>query len=219
MNTKIKNYVDVVFAEIPRTQKASELKAEILANMNDHYNELVGAGKTDVQAYAETVENAGDFDVLLKDLIPDSDLKEKIEGFRQKKAQNTAIAIMLYILAVIFPILFSTLFSFTNGPIIGVVLLLVFVACATGLIIYTNMSIPSDVSSYILPKDSFSDGKESMFRSNTFRSLLSFYWTLIVIIYLGISFLTARWDITWLIWIVAVALEQGFKLVYDINKK
>lgn len=39
----------------------------------------------------------------------------------------------------------------------------------------------------------------------------SAYWLFIVFLYLGISFLTQRWDITWLIWILAVAFERFFQ--------
>ena len=35
MNSKIKNYADGLFSDIPRSKKANELKEEILSNMSE----------------------------------------------------------------------------------------------------------------------------------------------------------------------------------------
>ncbi len=47
------------------------------------------------------------------------------------------------------------------------------------------------------------------------------YWTIIVAIYLGVSFLTKRWDITWLIWVVAIFIDAlcSSILSYNADKK
>ena len=46
MNTKIKNYVDVLFNDVPTTRKAQELKEEILADLNEHYASHIAEGKS-----------------------------------------------------------------------------------------------------------------------------------------------------------------------------
>ena len=42
------------------------------------------------------------------------------------------------------------------------------------------------------------------------------YWLLVTALYLGISFYTMRWDITWIIWLVAAA---GGMIIYAFTKK
>ena len=51
MNKKIDNYIDVLFSDIPRSKKASELKEELRANMNEHYDDCIAQGQTESQAY------------------------------------------------------------------------------------------------------------------------------------------------------------------------
>ena len=45
MNRKIKNYVDVLFNDVPKTIKAAELKEEILADLNEHFEAHISEGK------------------------------------------------------------------------------------------------------------------------------------------------------------------------------
>jgi hypothetical protein len=43
------------------------------------------------------------------------------------------------------------------------------------------------------------------------------YWSIVTIIYLGVSFLTSAWHITWLIWLIATAIEQALKIIFEIK--
>lgn len=224
MNTKIKNYVEVLFRDIPNTQKAQELKEEILSTLNDHFEAHIAEGKSENQAYTESLADLGDVDELLKGLEPDKDLKEKIDVFRQKRAKNTSIAVMLYILGIVCVIGFSTIPDMLNVgrtdlfPIIGVISMFLFVAVATGLIIYTNMSMPQDVSHYI----SQTHGKHHEIHYNGdskgLRILASFmkvYWTLVLVIYLTVSFSTGMWGWTWLIWVIASAIKEAIYIFFN----
>lgn len=215
MNTKIKNYVDVLFKDIPSTKKAQELKEEILSTLNDHFEEHIAEGKSENQAYTEALGDLGDIDELLKDLEPEQELKVKIDNYRAKRARNTAIAVSLYIVSVLFVIAFAGLAELINPDatdlfgIIGVVCMFVCIAVATGIIIFTNMSIPQDVEQYI------HENKKSIRykgESKGLRFLAAFmkvYWMLVLIAYLAISFSTGRWGWTWLIWVIASAVKEA----------
>ena len=96
MNSKIKNYVDVLFRDLPNSRKAMELKEEILSTLNDHFEAHVAEGKSENQAYTEALYDLGDVDELLAKLAPEKELKAKIDDYRKKSARNTAIAVMLY---------------------------------------------------------------------------------------------------------------------------
>lgn len=45
MNSKIKNYVEVLFSDIPRSNKARELKEELLSNMSERFEDYIQEGK------------------------------------------------------------------------------------------------------------------------------------------------------------------------------
>lgn len=44
------------------------------------------------------------------------------------------------------------------------------------------------------------------------------FWTIVTIVYLWISFTTGKWAISWLVWLVAVALEQAATMFYYLFK-
>jgi len=221
MNTKIKNYVDVLFKDIPGTKKAQELKEEILSTLNDHFEEHIAEGKSENQAYTEALGDLGDIDELLKDLEPEAELKGKIDAYRAKRAKTTAVSVALYILSVIFVIGFAGISELLNlgntelMGIIGVICMFLCIAVATGLIIYTNMSIPQDVAQYI------HESKKTLRYNGDSKSLrflaafMKVYWMVVLIAYLGISFATGRWAWTWLIWVIASAIKEAIYIFFD----
>lgn len=225
MNSKIKNYVEVLFKGIPNTKKAQELREEILSNLNDHFEAHIAEGKSENQAYTEALADLGDIDALLSDLEPEQDLKEKIDAYRKKRAKNTSISVMLYIVGVILLIIFAEFgnaLSYKNSELFemaGVVLLLLCAAVATGLIIYTHMSMPQDVAQYI-SKDSGRQFDIST-TSRKFKNLAAFmklYWSLVLVIYLAVSFTTGAWYITWMIWVIGAALKNAIYVFCDTEK-
>ena len=224
MNTKIKNYVDVLFKDIPNTQKAQELKEEILSTLNDHFEAHIAEGKSENQAYTEALADLGDIDELLKGLEPDKELKAKIDVFRQKRAKNTALAVMLYILGIVCVIGFSTVPDMMNVertelfPIVEVISMFVLIAIATGLIIYTNMSMPQDVSHYISQRSGRYHEIKYTGDSKALKIIASFmkvYWTLVLVIYLAVSFSTGMWAWTWLIWVIASAIKEAIYIFFN----
>ena len=217
MNRKIKNYVDVLFNDVPKTRKAAELKEEILADLNEHFEAHISEGKSENQAYTEALGDMGDIDELLSSLTPERELKPKIDEYRIKKAQNTSIAVMLYIFGVILlcalPAI-SNIFGIWNedkAGITGFILMLICVAVATGLLVYTKMSVPQDVEPFLTKKEG-SEFDVSTSQGRYWTGLSKLYWMIVTIIYLGISFLTMSWHLTWLIWLIASAVWQAIKL-------
>lgn len=216
MNGKIKNYVDVLFNDVPMTRKAAELKEEILSTMSEHFEAHIAEGKSENQAYTEALADMGDIDTLLESLAPERELKPRIEEYRQKKAKNTAIAVMLYIIGVVAqcaPPAICAVFEHGNedkAGVIGFICMLLFVAAATGLLIYTRMSVPQDVEPYLVKKkEKFDTSTE---RGRRLSAMSKLYWMIVTIVYLGISFWTMAWYITWLIWLIASALWQAIML-------
>ena len=217
MNGKIKNYVDVLFNDVPMTRRAAELKEEILSTMNEHYEAHLAEGKGENQAYTEALADMGDIDALLESLAPERELKPRIEEYRQRKAKNTAIAVMLYIIGVVAqcaPPAICAVFEHGNedkAGVIGFICMLLFAAAATGLLVYTNMSVPQDVEPFLVKKKAKYDTSTEKGRKWSAASKL--YWMVVTVIYLGISFWTMAWYITWLIWLIASAGWQAIMLL------
>ncbi|MCR5622027.1 MAG: permease prefix domain 1-containing protein [Treponema sp.] len=216
MNSKIKNYVDVLFNNVPMTRKAAELKEEILSTMNEHFDAHIAEGKDENLAYTEALADMGDIDNLLESLAPEKELKTKIEEYRQKKAKSTAIAVMLYIFGVIVqcaPPAICAVFKIGNedkAGVIGFICMMLFAAVATGLLIYTRMSVPQDVEPYLVKKkESFNTSSPE---ERKWAAISKIFWLLVTTIYLAISFLTGAWYITWLTWLIASAAWQAIQI-------
>lgn len=225
MNAKIQNYVDVLFKGIPNTKKAQELKEEILSNMNEHFEAHIAEGKSENQAYTESVSDLGDVDELLKDLEPEQELKGRIDIYRQRRARNTSIAVMLYILSVVCVIIAGSIpevFGFGNEDafgIAGVVLMLILIAAATGLLIYTHMSMPQDVSQYISrPSSSVGRGNGSNGKLRNLASFMKIYWCIVLIAYLGTSFSTGAWHLTWIIWVIGACVKNAIFIFFNTTE-
>lgn len=218
MNSKIKNYVDVLFNDIPNSRKAAELKEEILSNLNEHFEALIKEGKSENQAYTEALASLGDVDELLKSIMPDKDSTIRINEYKQKRAKITSVSVSLYILGVVFLCSLPAINAVTGSGkeelmgILGLAIFLVFSAIATGLIIYVNMSIPQDIEPFISRGRKHSREEQYDTSTSSGRFWAAFhkvYWLLVIVIYFLVSFTTNAWHITWLIFLIGTALRQA----------
>lgn len=219
MNNMIKNYIDVLFKEVPRSKKAIELREELASNMNDRFEDCLRQGMSETQAYSQTVANMGDFDAMIAEVMPDAEFRSQAQFYRKRNARTTGIAIAMYILGAAI-VVASALFEEKFGdaaPIIGVVILLILAAVATGMLIYSHMSTPQEFRDY----DKMSAEERRLYATPTgqkLKSVLSIYWSIITIIYLVVSFLTFAWHITWVIWPVAGILSEIVKTIFELRE-
>ena len=221
MNNKIKNYVDVLFSDIPRGKRANELKEELLSNMSERFDDYIAQGKTENQAYSLVISNLGDIDEMLDSVRPNAEFLQQAASFRTRNARNTAIGVSLYIVSVVFLIGFGGLGTILGDEdlygIIGLLIMLLIAASATALIVYTHMSTPTEFKDY----DEQSKRDAELYKGRdgrVFKSILSAYWSLVTLIYLGVSFLTLRWDITWLIWVLAGVFQEIMKTIFEMRQ-
>lgn len=215
---QLQRYLTMIFANVPKSRKATELKQELFANLLERYENYVQDGKSSEKAYKLTVESIGNTDELLSSVTPDENLQNKIDSYKKMKARNIAISVALYFIAAAVLIGFSTFSEILGkdedmGAIIGLISLLVICAVATAIIIYTNISIPKEVEPYVKDVENNSPDRSTK-RGKLYASILELFWLLVTVLYLGISFLTGAWHITWLIWIIAAIIEKAIKLFY-----
>ncbi len=220
MNSKIKNYVDVLFSDIPRSNKARELKEELLSNMSERFEDYIQEGKTENQAYSLVISNLGDIDEMLAEVMPTDEFLSSANYYRKRNARNTAISVAMYIISVVFLIGFAALGDSLGGgdlyPIIGLLIMLVISAIATGIIIYSNMSMPLEYKDYNATINKEFEGMDTK-EGRLFKNILSVYWLIVTFIYLAISFITLRWGITWIIWVLAAVIESIIKTIFEMR--
>lgn len=215
---QLQRYLTMIFANVPKSRKATELKQELFSNLLERYENYIQDGKSSEEAYKLTVESIGNTDELLSSVTPDEDLQNKINSYKKIKARNIAISVALYFIAVASLIGIGGLSEIFGknedvGGIIGVITMFVICAVATAIIIYTNISVPKEVEPYVKDVENKSPDKSTK-RGKIFATALELYWLIVVVIYLGTSFLTHAWHITWFIWIIAAVIEKAIKLFF-----
>lgn len=222
MEDKLRAYMDHLFRDVKPTRKSVELKEEILQNLVDKYHDLLAEGKTEEAAYNIAVASIGDMDELLlgiqrehREASPISE--EQIERSRKKSAILISVAVMLYILCLLPPILLTG--SGFCEDRLAPALMFTMIALATGLLIYNNLSRPRYYKADDSIVDDFREWQQQTESSKrAFRAISSALWALIVVIYIIISFWTMAWHITWVIFLIGVAIEGIIKAIFELRK-
>lgn len=207
MNKRIEAHVDALFANTSTESYVLDIKEELLANLNEKYDDLFTSGKSEEEAYALVISGIGDIENLLKDIGQSPQYQPlEIEKNRQKRGILISIGIALYILSII-PVIFFDQIGFSS---FGVMLMIFFCAVASGFIAYGN-SI-SKVN-YSKTDNSFVEEYKEKVAINNDRNKLkgaisSSMWSLIVVLYFLISFLTNWWHISWIIFLIGACIQQ-----------
>lgn len=219
MENEIRAYIEELFAGTVPSRKAVELKEEMIQNLTEKYNDLLSDGKTPEAAYNIAIAGIGDVSDLIRDLEKDAVHPERITAHREKSAMLTAIAIMMYILSVVPLIVLGALSQSQIAPIIGVVIMFLFIACATGLLIYNSMTKPKYIKENDTMVEDFKQWQSDSRDQKSLRSSISSaVWSLIVAIYFIVSFMTGAWYITWVIFILGGAVQSILNITFALKK-
>ena len=207
MQERIKLYLDGLFEEIPKTPQAEDMYEELLAGCLDKYADLTAEGMDEEEAYRKVIGGIGDVKELLAYI-------EKVDVFdpvtvaekRKKRAFFTSAGICGYFIA----LAAFFLLAVNGSPTIGLALLFILIGISTMLIIYGNMTTTvkykkADGTLVDEMKEQIASGKKGGNKASLASSSL---WSLIVAIYLVASFLTGRWDVTWMIFPFAGVLQS-----------
>ena len=215
MNNRLREYIDNLFATAPSNMKAVEVKEEILQNLTDKYNDLIAEGKSEEVAFNIAVASIGDVSDLIRELqgLPQqyNKISEENDKQKQRTALMTAIAIGLYIFSPVPVILLQNE--------MGVVFLFVFIAIATGMLVFNGITKSKTQQVPDTMVEEFKEWRERNSGKNQLqKSVLSAIWAVGVVIYFLISFTTGAWYITWVIFLVIAAVEGIVKAVFDMSK-
>lgn len=204
MESRIKSYVNTAFEDAPNTKGVNDLKEEMISNLIDKYNDLINSGKEKEEAYSIVISGIGNVDRLIDDIDKLEDSEENIEE-KKKKSLLTAIAIGLYILSPVMLFITEAMGGFES---LGVILLLVVVAIATGILIYTNGVYGKKVEKTDDLVREFIDWKQNKSKLRSIRgSITGLIWLIGTTIYFIVSFTTYSWEVTWVIFLITATVN------------
>ena len=218
MEYSIRAYVDELFADVPDSQRAYEMKVELTQNLLDKYNDLVASGKSEEDAYNITVYGIGDISELLNELKREevranigrveTNYYEALAYFKRRSASLVAVGVMFCVFSLVpviaLPVLADMLKIRGLGGI-GAAVMFLFIGFAVGLFVWNGITKPKPTD----PPEMIVDLYER--RRNKAVSFIRIfdapYWSLLLAAYFLLSFLTGRWDITWIMFIAGPAVS------------
>lgn len=136
----LKDYVEAMFHDFPKTEENLEVKANILASMEDKYEGLIAEGKSIQEATGIVITQFGDINELKEAygvLASGTDIEclaterlNKYLSFWQKYAHGVALSAGMLIIAFLALILLQNVF--------GVLILTILVTLAVGILIFLH---------------------------------------------------------------------------------
>lgn len=129
----------------------------------------------------------------------DGMVKEKLAAYAPTASKALTAGVLMCILGSV-PLIVCSVLNMSSAVIVSMVcLLLILVACA----VYMFISICGVNASYkiLLQSDDYTPERKRM--EKKLAPLTRIYWLLVVCVFLAISFITMRWDRTWIIWAVS----------------
>ncbi len=211
MNEKLRIYIDNLFENAPKSVRAVELKEEMYQNLTDKYNDLIAEGKSEESAYNIAVASIGDVQSLIDGLSGEK--REVSETSRKRSAIMIASAIALYILSPVPAILFR------HNEETGIMLLFLFVAVATALLIYNGVTHERYVKKDDTMVEEFKEWKQNgKQRNKAVNAILGSFWLIAVCVYIVVSFMTNAWHITWIIFLIAAAVASMIRGIFMLKQ-
>ena len=210
MREQLIQYVNLLFAGAPDSE---EIRAEILQNTLDRYDDLVAQGKSPEAAYRLAISGIGDVNEILgtAPFFPPTHSRpeyrpahpETVEEAKNKKLR--AIGIAMYIICAIPLFILSEL----GHDMIGLTLTILLVACATYLMIITGKKEPDDD----MPAPAHADSSP---RAKLKESIGSLIWAIGLACYFILSFATKAWYITWILFPIIGCTDGLVKAIMDL---
>jgi hypothetical protein len=173
---------------------------------------LVAAGVSFFIKFSSKLEKYNDLKINLFEL--DYNTEQMIRNMQKQDehAYKSAVSISVvgYILSAL-PIIITPLVSEVEGlSVFSVAVTLTIVAFSTYNLI-SNGSI-NEACNVLLQQGDYSVKNKS---NKTFQTISKVYWCVIVAVYLGYSFITDDWSMSWIIWPVAGVLFGAIKAIAD----
>ncbi|MCL2434059.1 MAG: hypothetical protein FWD16_06025, partial [Clostridia bacterium] len=131
-----------------------------------------------------------------------------------RRAVLNATAIMMYILSIV-PII---VLSWLGMEEIGVVSMFGMIAVATGLLVLNHSLRPRPAPPANITAEFQQWRQSNDNRRSVYKALISAMWALVLVLYMLISFATNAWHITWLIFVIAGAVNSIIKAIFDLPK-
>ena len=223
MEEKIRQHIKELFAKAPRTRKAMELKEEMAQNTIEKYQDLIAEGYSQEDAWQIVSASIGDVTELFREL-EEPDLYLSAED-RKKKALLKALAIGLYIFAGVALIAWMYISEafFYKIPDIGLLGLIgagLLCITPTCILVYAANMYPNYNKGEMNMVESYQEARRARSREKALKySVSAIIWLVTLMLYFIISFVTLRWDVTWIVFLMGGCAQAVLFLVLSLKQE
>jgi len=217
MIAKIRAYITRAFDNVPRTKKSMEMQEELISNLVEKFNDQLKLGKSEEEAYTIVIAGIGDLSELTEGMRERHVLSGPTPTERKRTALLISIAVMTYILSPIVLIVFA---ENLHQEVLGLGLMLVMIAIATGFIVYNQASKPKYIREEETMIEEFKEWKSARQKNKqVYEAFSSAFWLIVVAIYLYTSFTYMNWSYSWIIFIIAAAVQNIIKAMLEMRNR
>lgn len=230
MNDRLKNQLNELFEDAPKTRKALELKEELLSNAQERYEDLIRSGVTEEDATKNVIISIGNVTELFAGLEPLAAQEKGMTLENMKKvAVYKTVAIGIYIFSAIVFLFFTMInsyqytwygggFSF-NYLWFGFMIMLLIDIIPTCMLVYVYSLYPNYIKREDTVVEEFKEWKvqKSKFRSIK-QSVSLILWSFTLFLYFAVSFITMDWYITWILFLVAICVQFVILLLFQLRE-
>lgn len=223
MEARIRKHIDGLFKDAPKTRKAMELKEEMIQNTMEKYQDLVGDGFQEEDAYQNVINSIGDVTELFGDL-EEKNLLNLPEDLRRRRAMLKTIAVGLYI--------FAGAMFITGMAVVDFYLsmmqeagMLVFVATIflcippTCMLVYAANMYPAFSKKEENLVETYKEAVHARNKRKAVKtSVGAIIWLVTITIYFIISFATFKWQVTWIAFLIGACAQAIAELVFNLRQ-
>ncbi len=223
MNEKIRKHIDGLFKDAPKTRKAMELKEEMIQNTLEKYQDLIGDGFQEEDAYQNVIDSIGDVRELFGEL-EEKNLLNLPEELRKKRAMLKSVAVGLYIFAgavFIAGMVIVDSYFYHEQEVGMLVFAMTILLCIppTCMLVYAANMYPAFNKREDNLVESYKEAAHTRNKTKALRvSVGLIIWLVTLIIYFIISFASCRWDVTWIAFLIGACAHAISGLVFTLRQ-
>lgn len=227
MNQKIREYIEELFEDAPKTRAAVDLREEIINNGEEKMADLLSQGYKEEDAFDIVIHSIGNVEELFSELRGEEEEREPLgrQRLQKKRAVITSASVGIYILALAVLLIFASLEDYTESLLgmetgmIGVIFACILCIPPTCMLIYSSMMYPKYQKKEENMVEEYRAWKNERKKDKAVKDALStVLWTLGIACYFVVSFTTGAWGITWVIFLILACLESIISLVFSLKK-
>ncbi len=140
-------------------------------------------------------------------------LEKEENGFMKQFAKWIAMGVALCILSIVPMLIFEPFGEIIETYMACVMLGIV----AVGVFMIVYVAIQKGAYSKLLQKGGYDQEKKKI--ENEMGEIATIYWCIVTAIYLGVSFLTSKWQVSWVIWPIAAMIYVAIVAALRIKQK